>query len=251
MALLPKYASSVPLVLNPSTGTLTAQFRVVFDDWFATVPATPDQLPDFNSDEWAKMFGDSAYQYPLNDDDLAQLQDEASAAADNAAAAKADSHRNLPFVTPLAVRPPPLSSASSLQRESVPIVSAPSSSEIQRESAPLPSAPSSSVPNTPIVNEQESLPPLVERESTPAPSLPSPVKWPTPSSTPSPPAPIVSTTNSAGTPVRLSTRTRRAPDRLSPSALGQYVAAFEPVPPAVYTSFYNDNGFSAPLELSI
>ena len=57
MGLSPKHASSVPLVLNPTTGSLTAQFHAVFDDWFATVSASADQLPDLNSDEWAKMFG--------------------------------------------------------------------------------------------------------------------------------------------------------------------------------------------------
>ena len=75
MGLSPKYASSVPFVLNPATGSITAQFHVVFDDWFATITADANQLPDFNSDEWAKMFGDSTYQYPLDDDDLAQLQE--------------------------------------------------------------------------------------------------------------------------------------------------------------------------------
>ena len=69
MGLSPKHASSVPLVLNPTTGSLTAQFHAVFDDWFATVGASADQLPDLNSDEWAKMFGESTYQYPLDDDD--------------------------------------------------------------------------------------------------------------------------------------------------------------------------------------
>ena len=47
MGLSPKHASSVPLVLNPTHSSLTAQFYAVFDDWFATVSASADQLPDF------------------------------------------------------------------------------------------------------------------------------------------------------------------------------------------------------------
>ena len=57
MGLSPKHASSVPLVLNPTPSSLTAQFHAVFDDWFATVSASAEKLPDLNSDEWAKMFG--------------------------------------------------------------------------------------------------------------------------------------------------------------------------------------------------
>ena len=37
-----KHASSVRLVLNPQTGYITPQFHTVFDDWFATVPASAD-----------------------------------------------------------------------------------------------------------------------------------------------------------------------------------------------------------------
>ena len=61
----PKHASNVPLVLNPSTGAITGQFHVVIDDWFATVTCNPNDLPDFNSDEWKKLFGDSEFQYMI------------------------------------------------------------------------------------------------------------------------------------------------------------------------------------------
>ena len=66
----PSHASTVPLVLNPETGTITPQFHVVFDDWFATVEGTAADLPDFNSSDWQKLFGDSTYQYVLDDNDL-------------------------------------------------------------------------------------------------------------------------------------------------------------------------------------
>jgi hypothetical protein len=67
------HASSVPLVLNISTGSITPQFHIVFDDWFATVPSTSAETPDFSSPAWNKMFGESRYQYILDDetDDVA------------------------------------------------------------------------------------------------------------------------------------------------------------------------------------
>ena len=59
MGLSPDHASTVSLVLSLDTGTITPQFHVVFDDWFATVATSVDDLPDFNSTAWSKMFGDS------------------------------------------------------------------------------------------------------------------------------------------------------------------------------------------------
>jgi hypothetical protein len=38
MGTSPLHASTVPLILNPDTGAITAAFHVVFDDWFATIP---------------------------------------------------------------------------------------------------------------------------------------------------------------------------------------------------------------------
>jgi hypothetical protein len=66
MGVSTEHASSVPIVLRVSTGSITPQFHVVFDDWFATVAATAAELPDFASDEWYKMFGNSTYQYVLD-----------------------------------------------------------------------------------------------------------------------------------------------------------------------------------------
>jgi hypothetical protein len=62
-----KHATSVPLVLNPITDTITTtQFHVVFDNWFATIASSVDFLPDLNSDKWLCMFGDSTFQYPFD-----------------------------------------------------------------------------------------------------------------------------------------------------------------------------------------
>ena len=50
------------MILNLKTGYITPQWNVVLDDWFATVPASVDDLPDFHQDEWAKLFGTSCYE---------------------------------------------------------------------------------------------------------------------------------------------------------------------------------------------
>ncbi|CAJ1965743.1 unnamed protein product [Cylindrotheca closterium] len=62
-----KHALSVPLCLNPNTGAITTQFHIVFDPTFSTVATNVDDLPDFGSEAWSKLFGDSVYQYVLDD----------------------------------------------------------------------------------------------------------------------------------------------------------------------------------------
>jgi hypothetical protein len=68
MGNLMKHASNVPLVLTLETGAITAQFHVLFNDWFAMVTSMENELPDLNSDEWKHMFGESTDQHPLDDD---------------------------------------------------------------------------------------------------------------------------------------------------------------------------------------
>jgi hypothetical protein len=48
----PKHSSTVPLVLNPETGAIMAQFHVIFDNWFDTVAASESDLPNLQSEEW-------------------------------------------------------------------------------------------------------------------------------------------------------------------------------------------------------
>ena len=57
------------LFLNPSTGAITPQFHVVFNEWFGSIAVSPDDWPDFNSDAWTKMFGNSCFQFLSDDDD--------------------------------------------------------------------------------------------------------------------------------------------------------------------------------------
>ena len=79
----PNHAGSVPLVLNPHTGTITPQFHCVFDDWFATIATSVEDLPDFNSDEWYKLFGQTNLQYvtdgvPQDEDDSPGLSSDSA-----------------------------------------------------------------------------------------------------------------------------------------------------------------------------
>ena len=72
MGLSQRHASTAALVLNPQTGSITPQFHVVYDDWLSTIATDPEDLPDFNSDEWHKLFGESNYQYIEDDSDTHQ-----------------------------------------------------------------------------------------------------------------------------------------------------------------------------------
>ena len=72
MGMSPTHASSVPLLLNPDTGYITANFHVVFDDWFSTVSSShdPGDSPvDISQSPWSDLFRDSVYQYVFDDDE--------------------------------------------------------------------------------------------------------------------------------------------------------------------------------------
>ena len=64
-----KHAGNAPLVLNFETGNITAQWNVVFDDWFSTVATNVEEMPDFNADEWSKMFGTSTFDSQPDDEE--------------------------------------------------------------------------------------------------------------------------------------------------------------------------------------
>ena len=177
------YASSVPLVLNLMTGSITPQFNVVWDDWFSTVASDVTTLPDFNSDEWNKTFGDSIYQYVLDSDDLAQMReltDEMDAAQDHFTAERVrtqvldaiESHR-------------PTSQVDSSPRVA-PSASALPSSDTWRENN------STSLRQAPAPSPAPSVEPIPTPAPAPTPSpVTAPSPAPTPASVPTPvPAPI-------------------------------------------------------------
>jgi Reverse transcriptase (RNA-dependent DNA polymerase)/GAG-pre-integrase domain/Zinc knuckle len=69
MGVSDKHSSTVPLVLNPESGVISPQFHVVVDEWFATVPMTPEELPDFTQEKWTKMFGENVRHYLWDEDE--------------------------------------------------------------------------------------------------------------------------------------------------------------------------------------
>ena len=70
-----KHSSDVPFVLNPYTGSITPQWNVVVDDWFATIATSANNLPAFDADEWSKMFGTYTYNFPMEEGDVSKYDD--------------------------------------------------------------------------------------------------------------------------------------------------------------------------------
>jgi hypothetical protein len=68
------HSSDVPLILNLSTGSISPQFHVVFDDSFSTVMSigTEDKVPTF----WEELCLDSSHRIPLDEDASAYLPDD-------------------------------------------------------------------------------------------------------------------------------------------------------------------------------
>ena len=54
---------------------ISPQFHVAFDEWFATIGASKNGIPDLTSDERLKMFGSSTYQYTFDDEDTEEQED--------------------------------------------------------------------------------------------------------------------------------------------------------------------------------
>jgi hypothetical protein len=192
MGFSPTHSTTVPLVLSPLTGHITSQFHVVFDDWFATISSSIDQLPDFNTNAWAKMFGDSAYQYIQDDDDPERLiVDEQDAATPpeqqqqeeriGNAFDNANPPQALPVDPPAVTSPRPQPSPNQLTTTATPISPPKSPPMTQTREEPSPQI-------TPFVSPlpPASIPsPTPRRQTTP--EAPSPVNlFPTPSKPPTP-----------------------------------------------------------------
>lgn len=143
MGVSAKHATSVPLCLNLETGSVTAQFHVVFDDLFSTVTSATSHLPDFQSREWDELFGDATHHYIVDDDEEAadetvypdSAQDKAAAHREHVEAA----FDQLPH-RPLEVTPPATNSILIDQPPSPPIDNIP-------DSLPDTPVPTSSVKN--------------------------------------------------------------------------------------------------------
>ena len=73
----PKHASTVPLVLNLTTGKVSPQFHVVFDDWFTTVSSKPDGSEEpIDGDDWTNLLMSDRFLVHFDEDDSVELDDE-------------------------------------------------------------------------------------------------------------------------------------------------------------------------------
>jgi hypothetical protein len=147
-----KHASTVPLVLNPETGAITAQFHVVFDDWFATVTSTENELPDLNSDEWKHMFGESTYQHSLDDDGADDskflgLEPLTSGHSSHSSPAKSSLSRRENVARAIDTAHPPVP----LPVEISPVVDCDTSPHLPRAAAPIRNDTPATAPATPVV----------------------------------------------------------------------------------------------------
>ena len=54
--------------MNARIGNIAPQWNVTFNDWFSTTAANGTDLPDFDANEWSKMFGTSTHCTPFDKD---------------------------------------------------------------------------------------------------------------------------------------------------------------------------------------
>jgi hypothetical protein len=157
-----KHASTVPLVLNLDSGYINSQFNIVFDDWFATVAASMESLPDLNSPEWSQMFGDSTFQFSFDDNDdngepIVEVNADlpvALARSHNAVSTAMDKHRpSIPLpIVPVAEEPlqPAASSPALVETVDEPSFRPAIVSQPREPPLPSPREPSSPSPREPI-----------------------------------------------------------------------------------------------------
>ena len=73
----PHHASTMPLVLNLETGSVSPQFHIVFDDWFSTVSSSASfDEESIESNKWTKLLMSERLQVLFDETDDVQLDDE-------------------------------------------------------------------------------------------------------------------------------------------------------------------------------
>jgi hypothetical protein len=164
------HANSVPLVLNPSTGSITPQWNIIFDDWFATVTSSPDDLLDFNEAEWAQLFGVSTYHHPFDSDDLQSMDDVPVHPSDTA--------RVVGDLQDIHVPPIPLAPPASAPPASEPSAVSQDSASIIPPLAPSVPSPQQREPQLPLERERHITPD--QREDNTPPEAPAPLAAPLP-----------------------------------------------------------------------
>lgn len=228
MGVSDKHSSTVPLLLNPESGVISPQFHVVIDEWFATIGTSDAERPDFNSETWTKMFGESKYQYiwddeeednvtePTNFDEVLTRNDRIEGALETYTPP-----------TPLPVADPPTSATPASphrQHFQSPNRFTPLSLDLDHDDVPpfmtdvdVPPPSLNEVGATLPLHEQRELPLATPNHHPPSP-MPSPSPPPTVVEPPSPPSVVVppaSEPSFVPVPLRRSVRNRRVPDRLN------------------------------------
>ena len=173
----PLHASTVPLILNLTTGHVSPQFHVVFDDWFTTVSTEDKSAEDIEDVVWSQLFNDHRFQVHFDDDDPMELDDEWLTEAERLekhqkAAARVRARLPLSDDQPLGddspmKAPPPVTRPPVIVPPAVPQ----QSSEGQASSVPpVPATPVRHVPPTPTMEQGQ------QRETPPAPTVRPPRK---------------------------------------------------------------------------
>ena len=168
LGLSPKHASTVPLVLNLSTGNISPQFHVVFDDWFTTVDSREESTEDsIDSTKWTDLFLNERFSIEFDGDDPIELEDEWLSDLEKAerhekAVARIQSNRPLPNDMPPVTPDLPKDPSRPVAPPSGKPPSMASSSLIHAPSAPADAPPASLAPSAPAIA------PAVPRTAPPA-----------------------------------------------------------------------------------
>jgi len=74
----PRHAATVPLVLNLTTGSVSPQFHVVFDDWFTTVSSTGEREEGdpIDGEAWTNLLLNDRIQVGFDEEDPLAVDDE-------------------------------------------------------------------------------------------------------------------------------------------------------------------------------
>ena len=207
-----KHGHSVPLILNLSSGKVTSQYHVIFDDWFQTVDSASPPI-NFDHDHWYHTFGLTEWQYIPHDDpdelhDLPPLEDDVrpppattpGARRHQLQQVRAHVTKPVPLSTPI---PYTLSSPSAIPEEPPvpcpPSVTPSPAHSLQRENdhtdikTTPPHGGQTTLDTTPLSVTTPTAPPTTVTPPTPPPAVPPPnladTSRPPPSSTSSAPTP--------------------------------------------------------------
>ena len=192
-----RHSSTVPLVLNLQTLTITPQYHIVFDDWFSSVSSFPNTEIDMET-LFSNLFDDSRFKYTFDEKDDVRLHNDWNEATTEQTNQREETRQYTPtndtetILTPSTTTIIPIATQNNIQ--STPTMTTPTFSTSPNLQSPIPN-----IPSTPMRQ-------ITPTKVTFSPTIATPgVIQQTPISSPVIPTPIL----------RRSTRERKQPDRLS------------------------------------